>query len=197
VPHSSTVSFLSYWRGLQDSPDRAPPRERFDPVRLKSLVPQMLMISCVDPAYRFRLSGGFLVAFHGFELRGASFTSLFRAPFVRTLETALRAAQRRQQPLILKLSAPWLSRDAVYAGEDIPLSQSETIAFEILLCPMQNQHGEVDRFVGIYQTLSPMPVNPYGAIGRYMLESARLFEHQRLVRAAHLHLVAMEGRRIA
>jgi hypothetical protein len=197
VPHSSTVSFLSYWRGLQDSPDRAPPRERFDPVHLKSLVPQMLMISTVDPAYRFRLSGGFLVAFHGFELRGSSFTSLFRAPFARTLETALRMGQTRQQPLILKLSAPWLSRDLAYAGEDIPLSQSETVSFEICLCPMLNRDEEVDRFVGIYQTLTPMPSNPHGAIGRYTLDSARIFEHHRLVRAAHLRLVAMEGRRIA
>ena len=197
MPHSSTVSFLSYWRGLQDSPDRAPPRERFDPVRLKSLVPQMLMISTVDPAYRFRLSGGFLVAFHGFELRGNSFTGLFRTPFVKTVEAALLMAQRRQQPLILKLSAPWLSREAIRAGEDIPLSQSETVSFEICLCPMLNRNGEVDRFVGIYQTLTPMPLNPYGAIGRYALDSARIFEHHRLVRAAHLRLVTMEGRRIA
>lgn len=197
MPHSSTVSFLSYWRGLQDSPDRAPPRERFDPVRLKSLVPQMLMISCVDPAYHFRLSGGFLVAFHGFELRGASFTGLFRAPFARPLETALRMGQIHQQPLVLKLSAPWLSRDAIRAGEDIPLSHSETVSFEILLCPMQNQEGEVDRFVGIYQTLTPMPANPHGVIGLYTLDSARIFEHHRLVRAAHLRLVAADGRRIA
>ena len=197
MPHSSTVSFLSYWRGLQDSPDRAPPRERFDPVSLKSLVPQMLMISCVDPTYRFRLSGGFLVAFHGFELRGTSFSLLFRKPFVKTLETALLMAQRRQQPLILKLSAPWLARDAMRAGEDIPLSHSETVSFEICLCPMLNRDGEVDRFVGIYQTLTPMPANPYGAIGLYALDSARLFEHHRVVRAAHLRLVATEGRRIA
>ena len=197
MPHSSTVSFLSYWRGLQDSPDRAPSRERFDPVRLKSLVPQMLMISTIDPAYRFRLSGGFLVAFHGFELRGNSFTALFRTPFVKTVETALLMAQRRQQPLILKLSAPWMSRDAVRAGEDIALSQSETVSFEICLCPMLNRDGEVDRFVGIYQTLTPMPLNPYGAIGRYALDSARIFEHHRLVRAAHLRLVATDGRRIA
>lgn len=197
MPHSSTVSFLSYWRGLQDSPDQAPPRERFDPVYLKSMVPQMLMISSLDPAYRFRLSGGFLVAFHGLELRNTSFTALFRRPFVKTVETALLMAQRRQQPLILKLSAPWLSRAALRAGEDVSLSHSETVSFEICLCPMLNQKGEVDRFVGIYQTLSPMPSNPHGVIGRYTLESARLFEHHRLVRAAHLRLVSLEGRRIA
>ncbi len=197
MPHSSTVSFLSYWRGLQDAPDRAPPRERFDPVHLKSLVPQLLMISCIDPAYRFRLSGGFLVAFHGFELRGSAFTGLFRTPFVKTVETALLMAQRHQQPLILKLSAPWLAREAVRAGEDIPLSQSETVRFEICLCPMLNRDGEVDRFVGIYQTLTSMPINPYGAIGLYTLDSARLFEHHRLVRAAHLRLVTVEGQRVA
>ncbi|MGZ3298091.1 MAG: PAS domain-containing protein [Asticcacaulis sp.] len=197
MAHSSTVSFLSYWRGLQDSPDKAPSRERFDPVRLKSLIPQLMMISCSDPGYRFRLSGGFLVAFHGFELKSTSFTSLFRAPFVKPVETALVMAQRRHQPLILKLSAPWLSRGAACAGEDVLLSRSETVSFEICLCPMLNQKGEVDRFVGIYQTLSPMPADPYGAIGRYTLDSARIFEHHRLVRAAHLRLVAVEGRPVA
>ncbi len=106
-------------------------------------------------------------------------------------------ARRQQQPLILKLSAPWLARSAMRAGEELPLSQSETVSFEICLCPMLNRDGEVDRFVGIYQTLTPMPVNPYGAIGLYALDSARIFEQHRVVRAAHLRLVVDDGRRIA
>ena len=204
MPHSSTVSFLSYWRGLQTSPERAPSRDRFDPARLKSLIPQMIMISTTEPAYRFRLSGGFLVALHGYELKEASFMGLFRSPFHDTVEAAIQMSLRRQQPLILTVTAPWqtfvsMKEDGRTGDDDSPaqLSQSETVSFEICLCPMLNRDGQVDRLVGIYQTLSPMPKNPHGTIGRYTLMASRLHEQQRHIRAAHLRLVASEGRRIA
>lgn len=192
MPHSSTVSFLSYWRGLQTRPDRAPTRDRFDPARLKSLVPQMIMISTTDPAYRFRLSGGFLVALYGRELKDNSFLSLFRTPFLNTVKTALQMSLRREQPLILTVSAQWLTDDMATEA-----SQNETVMLEISLCPMLNQEGQVDRVVGIVQTLSAPPRNPNGTIGRYTLVSARLFEPQRSIKPAHLRLVSVEGRLIA
>lgn len=193
MPHSSTVSFLSYWRGLQPSPERAPSRDRFDPGRLKSLIPQMMMLSTGDPACRFRLSGGFLVALHGYELKDTSFLSLFRSPFINTVRTALGMAIRRQQPVILHLSAPWQPNRSTEAD----LSRNETVSIEVCLCPITNRDGAVDRLVGIYQTLSPMPRNPRGTVGRYTLVSSRLYDHHRFVRAAHLRLVASDGRRIA
>jgi hypothetical protein len=200
VPHSSTVSFLSYWRGLQSRPDKAPSRDRFDPARLKRLIPQMIMISTADAAYRFRLSGGFLVALHGYELKDTSFLGLFRSPFLNTVKTAMQMSLRREQPLILTVSAPWLPEDA---SKDAPQNaaegsyQNETVTVEICLCPMMNRDGAVDRVVGIYQTLSAPPRNPNGTIGRYTLVSARLYEPRRSVRPAHLRLVSVEGRRIA
>ncbi len=193
MPHSSTVSFLSYWRGLQPSPDRAPARDRFDPARLKNLIPQMIMISTADPSLRFRLSGGFLVALHGYELKDTSFLSLFRSPFVNTAKTAISMSLRRQQPLILHLSAPWQANRST----DAEPSRNDTVSIEVCLCPITNRDGAVDRLVGIYQTLSPMPRNPHGTLGRYTLVSSRLYDHHRYVRAAHLRLVASDGRRIA
>ena len=192
MPHSSTVTFLTYWRGLQPSPDRAPMRDRFDPARLKSLIPQMIMISGHDNGYRFRLSGGFVVALHGYELKDTVFPTLFRSPFLNTVRTSLAMAVRRQQPLILRLSAPWQARRA----EDADLFRNETVGLEVCLCPLANNDGVVDRLVGIYQTLPPMPKFPHGTFGRYTLVSSRLYE-QRLPRAAHLRLVASHGRRIA
>jgi len=194
VPHSSTVSFLSYWRGLQQSPDKAPPRAAFDPAHLKGLIPQMIMISDAEAHHRFRLSGGFVVAFHGHEMKDAAFLDLFRQPFVDTVQTALILARRREQPLILTLSAPWHGLDLSGDGDT---SHNDTIQFEICLCPMTNREGRVDRFVGIYQTLSAPPLNPYGKIGKYTLVSSRLYEPKKSVKAAHLQLVAAEGKRIA
>ncbi len=190
MPHSSTVSFLSYWRGLQTDSGKAPAREAFDPARLKSLIPQMLMISGLEPEYRFRLSGGFVVALHGHELKGQPLMILFRETFHETVRAAIITSLRHEQPVILALTAPWVSRDT-------DASQTETVMAEICLCPMMNAYGKVDRFVGILQTLSPMPRDPHGTIGLYSLTSARLHEPKNGLRAAHLNLIASEGRRIA
>ena len=192
MPHSSTVSFLSYWRGLQTQPEKAPSRDHFDPARLKNLIPQMIMISTLDQSYRFRLSGGFLVALHGYELKDTSFLGLFRSPFQDTVKTAIQMCLRREQPLIMTVSAPWVPRD-----DSDSLSQTETVMVEICLCPMMNRTGTVDRVVGIYQTLTPPPKNTKGTIGRYNLVSSRLYEPHRRIGAAHLRLVALEGRSIA
>lgn len=194
MAHSSTVSFLSYWRGLQSSPDKAPPRAAFDPAHLKGLIPQMIMISDAEAGHRFRLSGGFVVAFHGHELKDSAFLDLFQKPFVDTAQTALLLARRREQPLVFSLSAQWHGLDLSGDGET---SHNDTIQFEICLCPMSNREGRVDRFVGIYQTLSAPPRNPYGRIGDYTLVSSRLHEPRRSLKAGHLQLVAAEGKRIA
>lgn len=201
MPHSSTVSFLSYWRGLQTSPEKAPPRVLFDPGRLKSLIPQMVMISDDGAGHRFRLAGGFLVAIHGYELKNSSFLGLFRSPFVDTVQTALIMSRRRQQPVLLTLSAPWQSLEATALGEDgtsqNDTSSGDTVTIEVCLCPMTDRDGKVDRFVGVYQTLSAAPKNPRGSVGRYTLVSSRLYEPQRSIKPAHLRLVAAEGKRIA
>ncbi len=197
MPHSSTVSFLSYWRGLQTEPEKAPLREHFDPARLKTLIPQMMMISTTDHSHRFRLSGGFLRALHGYELKDTSFPALFRQPFVNPVTTALMLGRRHEQPVILSLSAPWQTSHPEMSPEEAALFQNETVRFEICLCPMVNPYGKVDRLVGIYQTLSAMPQNPDGTLGRYTLVASRLYEPDQNIRAAHLHLVTSEGRRIA
>ncbi|OYW74352.1 MAG: hypothetical protein B7Z26_11490, partial [Asticcacaulis sp. 32-58-5] len=117
MSHSSTVSFLSYWRALQqgaaqNSPLRhdeteisraAPLRADFDPVQLKDLMPQMMMIATSGNDYRFRLTGGFLVALHGSGLKATPFTRLFAPAHEDQLKLALNMAAHRQQPLILSV----------------------------------------------------------------------------------------------
>jgi hypothetical protein len=156
------------------------------------------MISDAEAGYRFRLAGGFPVAFHGRELKDSSFLGLFRSPFLDTVQTAIGMSRRRQQPVILTLSAPWQTETILSGDADLMASQAETVSFEIVLCPMTRTEGEeVDRFVGIYQTLSAAPKNPMGSVGRYTLISARLYEPKRAIKAAHLRLVAEDGRNIA
>lgn len=194
MAHSGTLTFLSYWRGLQPSPVQAPSREHFDPAALKSLIPQLIMLSGEDAAHRFRLAGGFVNAFHGYELKATAFPALFRSPFIDTVHAALIMSRRREQPLLLSLSAPWRSFDTI---EEDAASQTDTVTFEVCLCPLRGPSGQADRFVGVYQTTSVPPKNPRGAIGRYALESSRLYEPNRGAAAAHLRLVVDEGKRIA
>jgi hypothetical protein len=193
LPHFSTVAFISYWRGLQTEPDRAPPRERFDPGELRRLIPQMIMLSTLDPEHRFRLTGGFLTALHGRELKSASFHALFRPAHIDAVAAALILARRREQPLVFTLAADWESP----AREDDDLFQKETLEMEICLCPLRNADGAVDRMVGLCQTLSPPPRRLTGRPGLYRLGAARLYAPGRQIRAAHLQLIAADGKRIA
>lgn len=135
MSHSSTVSFLSYWRALQqgaaqNSPQRrenselsrlAPLRADFDPVHLKDLMPQMMMIATGGNDYRFRLTGGFLVALHGSGLKATPFTRLFAPAHEDQLKLALNMAAHRHQPLILSVSAS--------------TSRNETVRMDIALAP--------------------------------------------------------------
>lgn len=62
---------------------------------------------------------------------------------------------------------------------------------------MLNAYGKVDRLVGIYQTLSAMPQNPNGVLGRYALDTVRLCPQEQGPQPAHLRLIARDGRLIA
>lgn len=193
LPHSSTVAFISYWRGLQSEPDRAPPRDRFDPGRLSRLIPQMIMVSTVDHRHLFRLAGGFLTALHGRELKAAPFLTLFRPAFIDAAAAAMTLARRREQPLVLTVSAPWETPQR----QDDDLFQDETLDLEICLCPLANDVGRVDRMVGLCQTTSAPPQRIDGRLGLYSLDAARLYAPDRDIRAAHLQLIASGGKRIA
>lgn len=193
MPHSSTVAFISYWRGLQAEPDRAPPRDRFDPGRLRRLIPQMIMVSTVDHRHLFRLAGGFLTSLHGRELKATPFLTLFRPAFTDAVAAALTLARRREQPLLLSVTAPWESSPR----DDDDLFQNETLGLEICLCPLANDAGRIDRMVGLCQTISAAPQRIDGRLGLYSLDAARLYAPDRDIRAAHLQLIVTDGKRIA
>lgn len=195
MPHSSTVAFLDYWRGLPSDGGRAPAREHFDPARLRQMMPQMIMLSTLDPRYRFRLSGGFLTALHGRELTDTFLLDRFAAPGDETAALALGLACRQEHPVLLNVSASWRGQ-SLLPPEDDALFRNDTLEAEIVLCPLRNPSGQVDRLVGLYQLLSPMPSLLRGRMGPYTLLGSRLQVLKPRARA-HLQLIAVEGRRIA
>jgi hypothetical protein len=201
VSHSSTLSFLSYWRALQQGAAQnstqklstrrdeteisraAPLRADFDPVQLKDLMPQMMMIATAGNDYRFRLTGGFLVALHGAGLKTTPFTKLFAPAHEEQLKVALNLAAHRQQPLILTASAT--------------TSGNETVRLDIAIAPLRNASGEVDRLVGLYQPKGPIPFLRRATVTAMTLHTVRLYDPERLPRESHLRLVSVKGQLIA
>ncbi|ESQ78458.1 PAS domain-containing protein [Asticcacaulis sp. YBE204] len=192
MAHNSTIQFIDAWRALQETPQKAPARDAFDPTRMKSLMPQMLMLAAGDRngGFTFRLAGGFIEQLHGGGLKGRDFTAMFAPAFQAPLIVALTSARHREQPLLLCVTAS--------VG-------AETISAEILLTPLRNSAGLIDRFVGLYQPLGSPPdafrleafYEGVPRAGLLSLKSARLQTADTPALPAHLRLVSIEGRLIA
>lgn len=195
MTHSSTLAFMDYWRSLRVGNDLAPLRQRFDPVRLKPLMPQMLMLSA-EPRHRFRLSGGLIGAMHGGDLKDRVFLDLYRTACHDSVAASLALACRRGQPVLLTQSAPWRARFAP-TSDETGLFRDEVIDFEICLCPLSTPEGRIDRLVGLFQPLSRLPQPLQGRLAAWRLDSARLHDGHGAQRVPHLQLITLEGKRIA
>lgn len=187
MPHSNTVTFLSYWRGLQPSDHQAPLRGAFNPARLKPMIANMMMIGCDEEGYRFRLAGGFLKGLHAKDLKDHAFLTLFLRQYNNPLKAALTRAQETAQPLVLRVFADW--EPLTDKGQ----ASTEVVQLEILLCPLCGPDGTIDRFVGHYQTLGVPPRSIFGQVGAFNLKSVRLLEANQRPVAPYLKLVAFQG----
>lgn len=199
MAHSSTTLFLAHWRGLQVEARKAPAREDFDPTHLKRLMPQMLMLSTDDTGHRFRLTGGFIERLHGTALKTRRFDALFLPTFQAPLSVALTQSRHREQPLLLSVSA------TITPNMPNPESEPERVTFDILLTPLRNRDGLVDRFVGLYQPHGPIPealktafeTDTRPNLSPLTLVSSRLQTTPSTLTPAHLRLVVNEGCEIA
>lgn len=189
MAQNSTDAFLGYWRALQTAAHEAPLRRRFDPASLKPLVSQMLMTGTGRTQYRFRLSGGYLVRLHGRELRDLSLLSLFHATYHQALRTSLMLAQRQERPLILSIKGH--------------TSRHEDFTLDILLAPLREENGEVERMVGLYVPTSDMPQMTGQTIERFGLMSSQILSEDEMPdyrpqgSGSGLRLISVEGQLIA
>lgn len=185
MAHNNTAQFLKYWHRIQPVTETAPLRAAFDPGALKTLMPQMLMLSAGQGTYDIRLSGGVIDHLHGPGLRGSDFTHLFSPAFRAPLMVALTSARHREQPLLISATAP---------------ISDEVLSLELLLTPLRNTDGLIDRFASLYQPLGAPPTALEDQVpplaGLLTLGSARLQTSDTL-RPAHLRLISLEGQRVA
>jgi hypothetical protein len=142
MSHSNTQRLTDYWRERRGAA-LAPLRARIDPCDFADLLPQVFILGRTAPGrYSFRLSCKLLEELHGPQLRRADFTALWADRDRIGLQSALEAALRRGQAMICD------ARGVTVEGHEAD--------FEILLAPLTSGSGQVDRFLGLCQPVSPL-----------------------------------------
>jgi hypothetical protein len=154
------------------------------------LLSQLLILGC-DRQGRatFRLAGGMVTQLHGRDLRDAELVALWQRDQRKQLMAHLDAARQTAQPLVLQASTAGI--------------HGSRLDLEITLAPLEGPSGEADRFIGLYQLLTPTPFLSGRPMSQLTLAAAALIPAsgaaQRGMAASppHLRLVVNNGRRVA
>lgn len=139
--HSNTELLIDYWRARKR--DRlSPARNAIDPCDITELLPQIFILGrSAGGQYGFRLSGGLVGDLHRRDLRATDFASLWAPSDRPRLIAAMEAGRRAAEPLVLTVEAR---------------AQPTSIRLEMLLAPLAADSTPHDRFIGLYQPLSPL-----------------------------------------
>lgn len=177
--HSSTAEMLSYWRTLKGEA-LAPARADVNPVDFRQVLSQVFMLGRQAPGdYRFRLAGGLLSELHGQTLRGEDILPLWCEDDRLQIKKALEGVARTAEPIVITAVAE--------AG-------SHMIRLEILLAPLANAEGQVDRIIGLYQPLSPIANLNERPVQRLIVSRIAKALDAANEDAPRLRLAALEGR---
>lgn len=174
--HSNTEQLIDYWRSLTGDGAR-PGRRGIDPSAFPKLAPQAFLLS--RDQNRVRLAGDLVGLWHGADLRGRDYLSLWRTPDRAALRTALDQAHRRGRPVVARATAQ--------AG-------SARMRLEILFAPVAGDDGGPDRLLGLCQ-----PLEPISALGEAAIDSLALAELTDATAEGppRLRLAALDGRAVA
>lgn len=139
--HTSTSGMLAYWNAIKGDA-AAPLRTNVNPADFRQVLTQIFMLGRLGPGdYRFRLAGALLNELHGGELRGREICSLFLRDEQLGLKSTLESMRATPEPVVVTATA--------HAGD-------RSAQVEILLAPLADQRGEIDRVLGLYQPLTPL-----------------------------------------
>jgi hypothetical protein len=142
MSHSNTQRLTDYWRQRRVA-GSAPLRSSVDPCDFADLLPQVFILGRTAPGrYSIRLGGGLLEDLHGRGLRRADFIALWADADRLALQAAMESALRHGQAIVVQTKG--VTADGFSAS------------LEILLAPMISSSGQVDRFLGLYQPVSPL-----------------------------------------
>lgn len=142
--HSNTERLIDYWRA-QKTGRLSPSRSSIDPSDISELLPQVFMLGRSAPGqHLFRLTGDVVTAVHGRDLRRTEFLSLWSLTDRPRLAAALEAARRLAEPFTITA--------------DARPSEGPSIRLELVIAPLLAEAAPTDRFIGLYQPLSPLAV---------------------------------------
>lgn len=139
--HSNTELLIDYWQARKGSRG-APARASIDPADLRAVLPQLFIIGRRRAGqYGFRLVGGMVDALHGGHLGGADPMRLWAPQYRASLQLAFEAIRRQPEPLVITAEGRTLDGNA--------------LTLEIVLAPLTGAAGDIDRFIGLYQPITP------------------------------------------
>lgn len=188
--HENSRRLLDEWRRQKPADARLPRRTAMSPMGFGPLLSQLLILGC-DRQGRatFRLAGGMVTQLHGRDLRDAELVALWQRDQRKRLMAHLDAARQTAQPLVLQASTEGI--------------HGSRLDLEITLAPLEGPSGEADRFIGLYQLLTPTPFLSGRPMSQLCLAAAELIgpsgaeARGAAVSPPHLRLVVNNGRRVA
>ena len=178
--HSNTERLIDYWR-MRKVERLSPLRSAIDPSDFTDLLPQIFILGRAAPGqFLFRLAGGLVSDLHQRDLRRNDLLSVWAHADRPRLSAALEAARRAAEPIVLTAEGR--------------TAEGLTAKIEILMAPLRADGVPQDRFLGLYQSLSPLvllqgkPIEELGLI-RFASAEDRI--------QPNLRLVVNDGQRIA
>lgn len=134
IRFDETKDMVRYWASLGSGP-HAPLRADVSPRAIARLLPRVFIISKEDGVWKFRLAGTEFYLLYGCELRGRPFSAVWGGDFA-AVSAGLDAAASACLPLVVSSDAGSLEGVVEVETVILPLRSSE-------------EHGEVDRFIGL------------------------------------------------
>lgn len=166
MKHPANQEFHAYWDEKRAGA-LAPERSDLEPEQVRHLLGDIFVLSCDQAAgYPFRVAGTRMCALLGADLKGRSFTSLFRDADREEMIDLLGIVTEESQPTVAGLSA-----QAPNGGR---------FHLELLLLPFSARSHSPISLTGLLAPLSPIDgSHAYGHLKDFNLTSWRHLEQDR------------------
>jgi hypothetical protein len=179
--HPNTDLLIDYWR-RKAGPEALPARADIGPGDFLGLLAQVLIVGREARGhYPVRLAGGFIDDLHGEKVKPRNTLLLWAMEDRTRLQTALELSRRNPHPIVAVAEARG-------AAGGIAL-------VEMLFAPLAGHGGVADRWLSLYQPLTPIARlggQPTLPLGLRALQTANGAEGP----SASLRLAAVGGRRV-
>ena len=182
MSHSNTARMIDYWTARRgDAP--APARAQIDPADFSDVITQAFIIGRERlGVYPFRLAGGLVEDLHRRTLLGYDMLSLWSAGDRPRIQAAIEAALNSGDALIVQALERTL--------------QGHEARLELLLAPLADSYGRINRLLGLYQPTSPLFRLQNEPIERLFLQNIAYADNGQAI-PSPLRIAAVDGRRIA